>query len=475
MNPALRVLKNSTALSATVLLERALGFLLPWYIARAQGNEMWGVYNTALPFVTIAVPFAYWGLDQLVPREIARQNEEPGAYLGSALLIGGSAALLVSAATLLITRLLNYPTQLESLIFIAVLSNVFPRAEAMMAASVITGLERMEIIAAVRLPLTVLRTLGAVWLLIQGYGLVSLFLVLGAFHLAVSLLYIVLLYRFIPGFRLSYDRRLLRSLAISAIPFVVIIFTGETVRQVDRIFISKLWDTDAVGYYATGTMLIQVMYLVAPAMMTALFPGLSRVYVSSLDRFGALAAQLFKLLLVATFPLTLGIIGLAGWIIPLVFGSEYEPSVAVLRITALGIVPSFVARFLYRVMLASDNERLAIHTAVFKGMVSLALNAALIPSYGILGASVAAALTELLGLGQNLLYVSTKIVPFDYRNALLRPGVSILASSAVYLFLSGASHIVAWLAASVVFVVGILLTGAVRLGELQRLLGLRVA
>jgi O-antigen/teichoic acid export membrane protein len=316
---------------------------------------------------------------------------------------------------------------------------------------------------------------GAIFLLMQGYGLVSLFLVIGGFHLAVSLLYIVLLYRFIPGFRLSYDRQLLRSLAIGAIPFVIIIFTGETVRQVDRIFISKLWDTDAVGYYATGTMLIQVMYLVAPAMMTALFPGLSRVYVSSLERFGALAGQLFKLLLVAIFPVTLGIIGLAGWIIPLVFGPEYEPSINVLRITALGIVPSFVARFLYRVMLASDNERLAIHTAAFKGFVSLALNAALIPTYGILGASVAAALTELLGLGQNLLYVSTKIVPFDYRNALLRPGVSILASSAVYLFLSGASHIAAWLAASVVFVAGILLTGTVRWGELRRLLGLRTA
>lgn len=465
----LRVAKNSAALSASVLAERAVAFFLPWFIVRTQGNELWGLYNTALPFVLIASPFAYWGLDQLLPRVVARRSANPGQLLGSALFLTAAIGLVVTALALVLTLLLNYPDDITRLIFIAVASNVVPRAEATMFESVIGGLERMELIILVRFPATVLRTAGSILLLTLGYGLGSLFVVLGLYHLLISAAYLYVLSRIIPGFRLQLERGILQELARKALPFVMIIFTGETFRQIDRIFLSKIWNTEAVGYYAAGTMLIEIMYMLAPAIMSAIFPSISRLYVRSVSLFAQWAVQLFVIILVLIFPSALAIIAFARAIVPLVFGPVYQPSVTVLQIVALGLVPAYLARLLYRLMLASDRERLAVRTSFSKGMVNIVLAALLIPRHGIIGASVAAASIELFGFLQNLFYVNRWVVPLDLKAMLVRPGIIMLMSTLIFVSLFNWNSLVAWLCATIAFVAGILLSRTLHWAELVTL------
>ena len=467
MNPALRVLKNSTALSVAVLFERGVAFFLPWYIARTQGRELWGSYNTAVTFVTIAAPFAFWGMEQLLPREIARDRTRPGLFLANGSLIATIMSLVVTAATLGIIYLLNYPPALASLFYLAVISNVLPRAEAAIGEGIVNGLEKMEWVGAARLLTTLLRTVVSIALLSLGHPLEYLFILWGIQHVALSLIYLGVLRYLVPGFRLEVDWGLLRSLYVRAVPFVLIIFAGEAFRQVDRIFISKLWDTEAVGLYATGVLLIQVMNLVAPAVMTALFPGMSRTYVSSVSRFTTISGQLFRLILVGIVPVTLLIISLGDWIVLLGFGAEYEPSIAVLRITAISIIPSFTARLLYRVLLASDNERLAVRAAVLRSVANLGLNIWLIPTYGILGASVAMVVTEFVGLLQNLYYVRYRVIPFDVRGAVLRPGLCALVAGLIYVPLLGWHALGAAVVASALFIALIFASRSLTVAELR--------
>lgn len=433
MNPVLRVLKNSTALSLTVLLERAVAFFLPWYIARVQGSEVYGGYATAMTFVVIASGFAYWGLDQLLPREIARDRKRSGTFLASAGVLGGATSILTALAVSMIVHFLHYPPQVQNLIYLGIVCVLLPRTEAILCEAAINGLEKMEWIAAVRFPIAVLRIASSVFLLSQGFGLEALLIILAAYHAAMCGVYLLLFKRFAPAFRLQFDRSLMRMLAIQAVPLVMTISIGETSKQIDRVFLSKLWETESVGIYSTGIMLVQVMYMLAPAIMNALYPVLSRAYTASRERFSALVAQIFRLLFIGIFPVALTIITFADLAILLVFGQEYVPSIAVLRIYALGIVPSFVARLLYRTILASNNERLTVRIVIVNSIAILALNGLLIPRYGVLGAAVSAACTELIGLTQNLFYVSRKVIRFDFGQALLRPGVSVLVSVLAYL------------------------------------------
>jgi O-antigen/teichoic acid export membrane protein len=451
MNRALRVLKNSTALSLSVLLERGIALFLPLYVARFQGKQVWGYYSTALTFVTLSASFAYWGLDQLLPREVARDRTRAGDFLANAGVVGGVASILTTAIVIVIVDLLHYPPHVQYLIYIGSILTLFPRTEAILCEAIINGLEKMEWTVAVHFPITILRVVCSVYLLSKGFGLDVLFIASAVYYILVCGIYLSLFKRFIPAFRLQFDWSLMRNLALQAVPFVTIIAMGETFKQIDRVFLSKLWDTTSVGIYSVGIMLVQIMYMIAPAIMNALFPILSRAYVVSRKQFSSLISHIFKLLFVGIFPVALTIISFADLAILLIFGPEYVSSITVLRIYALGIVPSFVARFLYRTILASNNERLIIRVSLVNSAVGLVLNIILIPRYGILGASAAAVCIELIGLAQNLFYVSRKVGWFDFGHALLKPGACMLTSTLVYLGAMRWNSLAAWIASIAVF------------------------
>jgi O-antigen/teichoic acid export membrane protein len=468
MNPALRVLKNSSALLISIILERGLAFLLPWYVARMLGPDIWGSYSTALAFVLIAEALAHWGLIGLLPREVARDRPMTGAYLTNGGIIAAGASIFSIILVLLFAWLLKYPNDVAYLIYIGVILTVLPAAEAKIIESVITGVEKMEWIVAARFPLTIIRIAGSVYFLSKGFGIEVLFYLLAGYYVVLSIAYLFLIRRNLPHFRFLLDTALVKSLAIQALPFVVIVASSQVFLQLDRVFLSKLWDTDAVGIYATGIMAVQLMYMLAPAVMQSLYPGLSRAYLKSRTRFSSLVSQIFKLLFIGVYPVMMTIIAFAEVVIILVFGREYESSVIVLRIVALGILPSFLSRILYRSILASDNERLGIYVSVFGSLFSLVAVVLLVPSYGVVGASIAAASTMFFNMVVNY-YFAKRIVRFEVRQALLFPSACALASMVAFGLLMQWSYFGAWVVSMVIFILMLFGTKTLRLSELREL------
>lgn len=467
MNPAWRVLKNSTALSLAVLMEQGIAWFVPWYVARVQGREDWGYYSTALTFVMIAAPLAFWGLDQLLPREVARDRSQAGLLLTNAGVVGGLVSLLATGLALVVVYLLDYPPSVQVLTYLGLILILLPRTEAMLCEAVINGLERMEWIVLVRFPITLLRVGCSIFLLSRGFGLQVLFFFWAVYYVLASGTYVFLLVRMVPAFKLRLDVHLARRLAVQAFPFVATIFIGETSKNIDRVFLSKFQSTDAVGLYTAGTLLVLTLYLIAPAIMNALFPGLSRAYLASKPRFSALVSRLFRLLFVCTFPVALTIFSFADLLILLIFGKEYVPSITVLRIYALGIVPSFLGRLLYRSLLASDNERLVVRVSFVNGIAGIFLNLLLIPRYGLVGASIAAVSLEFLGLIQNLFYVSRRVIRFDFSHALLLPAGCALIGVLLYLVLSRWNPLAAWVFSVAGFITVAFLTGVLNREDLS--------
>ena len=116
------------------------------------------------------------------------------------------------------------------------------------------------------------------------------------------------------------------------------------------------------------------------------------------------------------------------------FGDSYEPSIIILQILALGILPSYLSRLLYRVLLASDHERLGINVTLVSNTANIILNIILIPRYGAVGASIASVSTILVSFIQNFFYVN-RLIRFDYVSALWLPLVGVILSSLLFWWL----------------------------------------
>ncbi len=472
MNSSLRVFKNSTALSFSVLIERGIAFILPLYVARILGREAWGDYSTAYTFVLIGAAIAPIGLVGLLPRQIARDVRQTPSALINSMVIGFFTSLITVAVMILITYQLEYLPQIESLIIIGIVTVILPQTEAAYFESLFEGLERMGWIVWVRLPSTIVRVGASILLLEMGFGIVVLFYVLAVYYSINCMLYFLILRRQFSIIHLKVDFSQVRRLFIQAIPFFIVISTTETFKQIDRVFLSKLWDTDAVGIYATGSMYTQLLYMFAPALMGALFPGLARTFVKDKDRFSYLVSWLFKLFALLMFPVMLFTITFANSIILLVFGPEYSPSVPIMQLLALGIVPTFLSRMMYRAILASDNERYAVVVSLGGNGANLLLNILLIPRLGVLGASLASLGTVFVNFGQNFWYAA-KILRFDYRRSLWKPGFCMSLSIISYCLLISYNQLAAFLLATAVFALSLWFSGTFGREDLANFLAVR--
>jgi O-antigen/teichoic acid export membrane protein len=132
---------------------------------------------------------------------------------------------------------------------------------------------------------------------------------------------------------------------------------------------------------------------------------------------------------------------------------------------AIGILPSFLSRFLYRVLLASDNERRGVHVTLVSNGANLLLNIMLIPRYSLIGASVASVVTILVGLLQNFYYVN-KSIHFDYIKALLLPMIGIMLSSLLFLWLMNWNILGAGILSIVFFLAELVITKTITRDDL---------
>ena len=452
----------------SVFIERGITFLLPWYVARILGREAWGDFSTAYAYILIAATIAPWGLVGLLPRHIARDQQQVGRVLVNSSIIGLVVSGLTIVVMLVVVPWLDSPILVQNLIYLGLLLVIIPQMEATLFESVIQGLERMEWIMMVRLPSTIIRIVASIYFLHIGYGIEILFVLLAGYYALNTVFYWLIFrhYVLLPSIKVEWSA--IWILFVQAWPFFLIISVSEMFKQVDRIFLSTFWNTDTVGIYATGVMFTQLLYMVAPAMMGALFPGLARAYSSSPTRFSYLLSWLFKLFLIGTLPLMFFTISFAQPMIEIVFGLEYQPSIIVLQLTALGIVPSFLSRLLYRATLASDNERFALKVAIGGNISSLLLNLLLIPRYGVIGAGVAMVGVIAINLAQNFWYV-TKFAAFDFKHALWRPGFCALVACLVYSAVAMSSFPAAFGTAVATFAFLLLLTGSLSREDLANL------
>lgn len=413
MRSAQRVLKNTVALALSTGVERLFTFGLTVYIARALGADAVGQFSIVWSLLMIFQTVSYLGQDQIIVREVARARSEAGSYVanGSIVALGGG---ILGTLTMLVTaNVLGYDVEVLTYTYVAGLS-LIPGSLAIVGEAAIQGLEKMQYVTLGRTASGLVKLALTVPLLYYGAGLWSVFLVIALANLILYLVYLWVLWRRVglQGFHL--DRQLIWRIVRMAGTFVVISLFGVVFKQVDILMLGKLRDASTVGVYSTAYRLVRVGMQLMPALMIALFPFMSEVYVRTPGQLGPIASRVLKLLMTLFIPLAVVTTALADEIIPLLYGPGYDESVFVLRILVWMLVLFAANAVLFRTMLASDNERITMRIAGINMVSSVALNLILIPRWGAPGVAVASLCTSLVAILQNYTYIARRLFKLDW-------------------------------------------------------------
>jgi O-antigen/teichoic acid export membrane protein len=251
----------------------------------------------------------------------------------------------------------------------------------------------------------------------------SAFAVWGMTHLLATLLLVVFVMRRGAGFgrpSVEVARRVLGFGWKSQLGRMMML--GNL--RLDQLLVGALAGASELGIYSVAAACSEVLAYVPAAVEIAQRPYLVR---ASGQEAGLRAARIFRVSVLITAALTVGLLALSPWLVPLLFGHEFTPAVSQVQILALGAFGMLALKQLCGALTAQQHPGLAATGAMAAFIVTVALDLILIPSHGGLGAAIAstAAYTTggVVGIAIFLRYFKTPHFALVPRLRELRGGV----------------------------------------------------
>lgn len=189
-----------------------------------------------------------------------------------------------------------------------------------------------------------------------------------------------------------------RSIIREAWPLGLLLVFWMVVFRADSILLSYLRPLEDVGWYALPYKVLESL-LFFPAMIGGLlFPALSRSAAAAAgpEDFRRILGAATDLFLLLAFPAVLLLVLFAPWIIHILGGSAFAPSVPVLQILAVALGALFFGNLYGNSAIALGAQRSLLAAAIALAVGNVAVNLIVIPRFSFQGAAWTTLGTELL-------------------------------------------------------------------------------
>jgi O-antigen/teichoic acid export membrane protein len=153
-------------------------------------------------------------------------------------------------------------------------------------------------------------------------------------------------------------------------------------------------------------------------MNTAIFPSMSKFFISSKDSLKLIYERYFKYMVIIGIPLGVGTTILANNIILLIFGPEFTKSIIALQILIWSIVTTFVGATFVQLLQVINKQIIITKISAICVVINILLNLVLIPKFSYIGASVATVVTEMILVGYIILSTHKMGYGITYKVAL---------------------------------------------------------
>jgi O-antigen/teichoic acid export membrane protein len=360
--------------------------------------EDYGRFVFASALTTIIETIMDSGLGPLTIREVARDREGADRFfrnvLGLKLVWVGLGLAVLAIATPLLR---SDPVVIRVCFLMGISSAV--RSYLLTTRGLLQGLDRFDLEALLVVADRVLLLTAGAGVLVMGHGLYGLALAFVASRVLMLVVVLGLVRRFLGPISPRVDRAAWRALQSAALPLGAFLLTLNMYTYIDTVILGVMRSNDEVAWYGAAYRLYEGLTY-APAVLSAvLMPRLSRLFIE--DR-RAHSGLLYRTL---AGSIALGVVlgGLgwwaAAWVMPVVFGADYAPGVAPLRILCGGALFVFATWILHAAAISINLERRLLVTTIVGLTANVALNLVLIPRWGISGAAGATVLAEALTAG----------------------------------------------------------------------------
>lgn len=403
------------------------GLLTSILLARYLGVEEYGHYSYLLWIVGIFAIFANFGLPNTAIKYVsefnARSSELANRFYRRIIAV----EIGFSAICSLIIILWGIIKSEVSSFYLAALL-LIPQSIGRILSSVAHGLQKFEITTKMKLMVTPLQV-GVLWILLSNGRGVAEVIILMIVAEAIQCLFI----------RSAIDK-LLHSDSITAKHEKIVwgkVFTFSSsiffltlldavVWQKSEVFFLRHFSSvEAVGIYSLGYGLTYMAMQVPITITNVIFPVFSEAYgVNAQDVLRRGYYYSIKYLSLLLLPSVTLMVIVIPQVVLLLYGKEFMPAVAVIRILLVVSAVATIHRPISTTLYSTENQKYIIQITVFLACCNIVLDFILIPTYGVIGAAYANGTVQIGSVALGLLFIHKK---FGYAypiKALLKTGVN---------------------------------------------------
>ena len=416
-----------------LFFERVIGmavtFFVVVYVARYLGPANFGLLSYAGSFVGLFMGIAALGLDNIVVRELVKNERKRDELLGTTFVLKITGSILVLIIIVIAVRFTNNDNFTNLLIFIIAIGTIFQ------SFNVINFYFQAKVVSKytvyVQIFSTILCAIIKLLIIYFNMGLIYFATVtlLQSIILASGLITMYIKQKLnLFNWRINFD--LAKRLLSDSWPLILSGIAVSIYMKIDQVMIKNMLDTKAVGNYAVAVKLSGIWYFIPMAITNSTFPAIINAKKISEKLYYERLQKLYDLMVIFAISIIIPTMFLSNFMINLLFGEQYNQAASVLSIYiwALIFVGLGVARGNW--IFSENLQRYSLIYLSIGAITNILLNLLLIPRFGISGAAFTTLISQMLsGYFGAYLFKKTRIAFFMQTKSILSLGTYSLIKS----------------------------------------------
>lgn len=369
-------------------------------LTRYLGPVQYGEYTFAIPYLSIFALLSGIGMDGLLIRQLSRQprakwSTTMGYAAGTRLFF----TLLGIAVTVLVAFLMPVSVEQRNILLLGSVTLIFSFSVNGLRMVYSYGFAAEQRVSTIALLETTNRIITA--------GLIILIVV---FHFSLLWGCVLIFYSDVPffiiqvlivrrryGLRIRFSLARLREHLFGGLPLMgynVMVLIGG---QADIFLLMLLAGPLSVGIYALAMRITDPLISIVVAYVTGLYPLLCTKFEEGREQFALVYQEATRILSLGIVPLAIFISVEASNIVLLLGGQHFTAAAIVVQLLMWAMAATFFGQLAVRACMAANKERQMPYVTIVSVGINIVANLVLIPHWTIVGAGIAALVSELIG------------------------------------------------------------------------------
>ena len=381
---------NTGWLLVEKMLRIIVGLFVAVWVARYLGPEQFGIFSYALSFVALFTTIATLGLDEIVVRELVKDEGCRNELIGTVFWLKLMGAFVMLAVLAIAVNFTSNDTNTNTLIFIIASATIFQSFNVvdMYFQSIVLS----KYVAYANIISLLISSIVKIFLILNEAQLIAFAWVVLFDSIVLASGFIYFYIKNNSTFKIEH-LKFSKSIAVNLLqdcwPLVLSGIAIMVYMKIDLVMIKEMMNSEAVGQYAAAIRLSESWYFIPMVVASSLFPAIINAKKQGEEQYYTRLRIFYSLMLWTAIVIALPIAFFSDWIVNLLYGEEYNNAASVL------IIHIWASIFVFAGVASSKwliNENLQIYLSINTGigaLINILLNLILIPKMGITGSALA--------------------------------------------------------------------------------------